>query len=427
MVSIKPFRGYRYSNKIKDLNDVIVPPYDVISERERINYYNRSEYNFTRLILQKEKNNYNKVSKMLNDWIDKGILIRDKEEAIYIYSSTYLHHGKKCTRIGFISSLKLEELGQGILPHEKTMNKPFKDRLNLIEATKANLGQVFLIYDDREKKIDNFLNKIIESKKEEFSFLDNEKVVHKLWKIIDKEEIDFICKQMQKHQCIIADGHHRYKVSLEYAKRHPDIESAKYRMATFVNSFQDDLTIYPVNRLIYNLEIKNLDEIFQKISEYFEIKEQKSIDKMIDKLKATPVMLDKNQNLKNHVFGMYCNINRKSYFLKLKDRSILDKYYKKKSDIYKKLDLNILHKIIFKKILKISKKDQYKGQKIDFVKGITETKERLKDQKYQFGFFVNAILMREIFLLSRSNETMPQKSTYFYPKIFSGTVVRKLE
>ena len=135
-------------------------------------------------------------------------------------------------------------------------------------------------------------------------------------------------------------------------------------MVTFSNSFQDGMTIFRVNRLIYNSENIDIDDFFEKMSKYFKINEEKSMRDAVDKLKATPIMMDKTQNLKNHVFCMQCNLNDKSYFLKLKDISILDKYYEKKTDIFKKLDVNILHKIVFDKILGIHEEDQYKGDKV---------------------------------------------------------------
>ena len=137
-------------------------------------------------------------------------------------------------------------------------------------------------------------------------------------------------------------------------------------------------------------------------------------------------MLDKTTNLKNHVFGMYCYLNKKPYFLKLKNNDILDEYYPKDTDVYKKLDINILHKIVFENVLGISEDDQYRGTNIEYTKGSKRALHKLEDKKYQFAFFLNAPLMREIFLTARANETMPQKSTYFYPKVYSGLVINKI-
>ena len=150
-------------------------------------------------------------------------------------------------------------------------------------------------------------------------------------------------------------------------------------------------------------------------------------DEMIARIDSTPVMIDKTINLKNHVFGMHSFSSNKSYFLRLKNSSILDGYCRDKTDVYRKLHVNILHKIIFSDIFGISEEDQYKGTHIEYTKGSKRALDKLKDEKYQFAFFLNAPLMREIFLTARAGETMPQKSTYFYPKLYSGLVMHKFE
>ena len=138
-------------------------------------------------------------------------------------------------------------------------------------------------------------------------------------------------------------------------------------------------------------------------------------------------MIDKSKNLKNHVMGMYCSCDNSSYLLRLKDPDILEKDFKDKSDIYRKLDVNILHNLIFDKVLGISEKDQ-EMVKVEFVKGNEETLKQVKDNpECQFGFFLKPPLMREVFLTARNDELMPQKSTFFYPKVYSGLVIYKME
>ena len=163
------------------------------------------------------------------------------------------------------------------------------------------------------------------------------------------------------------------------------------------------------------------------MAKYFKIEEVKDVKELISRVDSTKVMVDKTINLKNHVFGMYCLLNNKSYLLKLKDNNILDKYSPDKTDVYRKLDVNILHQIVFKDILGISEEDQYKGIHIEYTKGSKRALDRLQKNHYQFAFFLNAPLMREIFLTARAGETMPQKSTYFYPKVYSGLVINKIE
>jgi uncharacterized protein (DUF1015 family) len=189
------------------------------------------------------------------------------------------------------------------------------------------------------------------------------------------------------------------------------------------NSFNEGLFILPIDRFIFGLEDIDSVALIGKLKKYFDITELSSVDEMISILDNTQIMIDKSVNLKNHVFGMYLD---KPYLLKLKVKNILDDYYPDKSDVYRKLDVNILHRIAFEQILGISEEDQFKGTHIDYTKGSKRALENLKKDKYQLAFFINPPLMREIFLTARQGETMPQKSTYFYPKVYSGLVINKI-
>lgn len=428
MVEIKPFKGMRYNKeKINDFSLVITPPYDVINEKEQEEFYNFSEYNAIRLILGKDgKERYTKAAHYFKDWQEKGILKEDNKNSIYIYSQTFTRKGSIFTRIGFVSLVKLEEFGKGMLPHEKILEKPFKDRLALINATNANFGFVFILYDDRQKIIDKIIKEKINNKQPDMDFEDKYAIKHKLWKISDSDFIDKLKNEMIQYQCIIADGHHRYKSVLKFMEDHPELKDAKYTLCCFINSFNEGLFVLPIDRFVFNLENVDVDKILSQLKEYFEIEEVSDANNLIKRVDDTPVMIDKTINLKNHVFGMYCYPNKKSYFLKLKNNNILDEHYPNDTDVYKKLDINILHKIIFENILRISEEDQFKGIHIEYTKGPKRALHKLEDNKYQFAFFLNAPLMREIFLTARANETMPQKSTYFYPKVYSGLVINKI-
>ena len=371
MVEIKPFRGLRYNKeKVKDFRLVITPPYDVISEKERQEFFNGSKYNMVNLILPGEKEeNYKQAAKTLKEWQDNGILEREKEDSIYIYSQTFNQNGKLSTRIGFISLLKLEELGKGVLPHEKTLNKPFQDRLILLNETKSNLGLVFMLYDDRQKAIDSLMRENVSSKKPDISFEDKKNIWHKLWKVSDANFIDLIKKEMAQYQCIIADGHHRYKSALKFREEHPEMEDAKYTMVCFVNSFNEGLFVLPIDRFVFNLKNADMNNVLNQLKKYFEVEEAENVNELIKRIDNTQVMIDKTINLKNHVFGIYSFLNKKSYFLKLKNNNILNGYYKDKTDVYKKLDVNLLHKIILNDILGITEEDQSKGTHIEYTKG----------------------------------------------------------
>ena len=191
MVEIKPLHGLTYNKeKINDFSKVITPPNDVISKEGKDKLEHESNFNFVKLILPDGNDDkYQNSAKTLKEWQEKNILIKDKEKTIYLYSQEYKSNGNTFARIGFISLIKLEELGKGVLPHEKILEKDLKDRINLISTTKANFGVPFLLYDDKEKIIDNL---IIEKMKTPnyLTFTDEKGVEHKLWKTSDTEFID---------------------------------------------------------------------------------------------------------------------------------------------------------------------------------------------------------------------------------------------
>ncbi len=394
MVEIKPLHGLTYNRgKIKEFAKVITPPNDVISKQGKDVLEHESEFNFVKLILPEGNGNkYQNSAEIFKKWQDEKILIKDDKKSIYIYSQTYKANDGTYTRLGF-------------------------------STTKANFGVPFLLYDDKEKIIDNLIIKQIENNDPYLDFKDEKGVEHKLWKITNPDFIGKVSKQMIDYQCIIADGHHRYTSDLKVK----DITGEQYGLMCFVNSFNEGMIILPTNRIAFGLKDIDMAFILNQLRRYFELEEIEDIKELVKKVEDTEVMINKTVNLKNHIFGMYNNINKKGYLLKLKENNILNTILPKKTDIYKKLDINILHKIIIEQVLGITEEQQKNREHIDFIKGNEETIEKMKDENIQFCFFVNPPLMREVFLTARANETMPQKSTYFFPKVYSGLVTYKFE
>ncbi len=433
MVKIKPFRGYHYNpEKVGDFTQVITPPYDVISPEAEKQYYNRSPYNFINVDLpkaQKPLNSYENASRILQEWVKEQVLVQDPEPALYVYAHTYTNDNNRAsmiTRFGFVSLLDLAP-GNDVFAHEQTLQKPFEDRLRLLEATRAYFGLIFLLYDDQERVIDHILETQIRGRDPLVQFKDEDGVLHRLWIVSDPASIKRITTEMEKYTCVIADGHHRFKVSREYYKecidQNQDPESARWPMMCFVNSFHEGLIIRPTNRVIFSVQVP--DDLIHRLERKFDVTEEKDIATALRKVRTTQVMIDESRNLKNHVIAMYDNVKKKGYFLRLRDPSALKSEH---SDVYTKTDVNVLHSLVFQDILGISSEDQVKGTKVVYVKGDEATLALMQQdpKRFHFGFFINPPLMREVFNTARSGETMPQKSTYFYPKLYSGVVLHKL-
>jgi len=424
MVKIMPLKGLTYSkDKIADFSTVITPPNDVISEQKKEELKQKSKLNFVNLILPDgDGDKYDNSAGLFEKWKKESVFETDKEENVYVYSQSYEVGGKKYCRIGFIALIELEDLGKGVLPHENILEDDLKDRIALISTTEADFGIPFLLYDDRERIADELTVNVIMGKEPDIDFVDEEQVNHKLWKISDIDYIEKLSAEMKKYQCIIADGHHRYTSELK-VRYMLNNNNAKYGLMCFVNSFNEGMIILPTNRVVSGLEDVDMRLFLERLNRYFEVDEVLNINELVKKVDDTITMIDKTTNTKNHVIGIYSNINKKGYFLRLKNRYVLNEFYPNRTDIYRKLDANILHKILIEETLGITPEQQRKREHIDFVKGNIETMEKMKDKNMQFGFFVKPPLLREVFLTARADETMPMKSTYFYPKVFSGLVV----
>ncbi len=428
MVEIFPLNGWTYDREfVNDFSRVITPPNDVISAEKKEELKKKSELNFVRIILPDgNSHKYENAAKLLEKWASEGILAKDGKKAIYIYSQTCSINGRDVRRTGFISLLRLEDFDGGVLPHEKVMEKDLQDRISLTCAVKADVEIPFLLYDDKERKIDSMVESEINGRVPYIDFSDDEKVRHQLWKAANEGFIQKIQEGMGKHKCIIADGHHRYASELK-AQGMLRIPGADYGLMCFVNSFNEGTVILPTNRVVFGLKDLDMLLILKELGKNFVVEEVNDVNKLAERVRTAEIMINREMNLKNHIFGMYSNQNKKGYLLKLKDDNILKGAFPDSTDVYLKLDINILHKVIIEGILGIGEEMQKRRMNIDFVKGDEETIRKLNRGEVQLAFFVNPPLLREVFLAAKAGEIMPQKSTYFYPKVFSGLVIYRME
>ena len=399
MVRIKAFSGYTFQNV--DLQKVIVPPYDVIDSELKNKLMQESEFSFVNLIL----NSPEESARLLKKWIQLGVLKKDSSDAIYIYQQEYLFNGKIVKRTGFICLLKVEGFGKNVLPHEKTFQKHIDNRYDLTVKTNANLGQIFMVYEDEKKEIDSIIIPLTDSK-EEMLFVDGDNCKHKIWRIANKETIQKIVDSMKNKIVLIADGHHRYSTAIRFFKENSSITGSDFTMVTLVNSLDDGLVILPTNRVLSN-EVIDLD-LFSK---YFNITELNSFDDLSDRLLE-----------KKACFGV--GVNNKKFFLELKNNEFLNELFCGVDEVYKSIDAAILHKLVFEKILKIQVEEQV-SPRIEFIKGNKATIKLL--DKNNTAFFVRPPTMQETMNVALAGKVMPQKSTYFFPKMYSGFVINKFE
>ncbi|MFW9833777.1 MAG: DUF1015 family protein, partial [Candidatus Thorarchaeota archaeon] len=388
MVRVKPFKAYRYNQeKVGDLSLLVSPPYDIIKGDKIDKLQSLSEFNITWIIKNKPEvgdtessNQYTRASQYFKKWIREDILRQDNTESFYVYGQDFEINGTKLFRFGFIGLIELEEFAKsatesrsfaGVLQHEETLPKDIEDRLNLCRSCMANFGQIFVIYPDHEGSVDSVLERNMKETPVA-DVTDDEGIRHRLWRIDNKEDTDEISLLMLDKYVIIADGHHRYKTALALSRDHPDLESARYRMLTFVNISNPGLVVLPTHRLVQNLEGFSEKLLLDQLNEYFDVK---AFDSKEDMFSLMEKMFEKGK----HSFGLFMN-DGKFYALTLQDLTIMDKLLPDKSEELRSLDVAILHTLILDKMLGIDKEKLAQGTikgggYVSYIKGIGDAVE----------------------------------------------------
>ncbi|MBC8550007.1 MAG: DUF1015 domain-containing protein [Candidatus Brocadiales bacterium] len=438
MATILPFKGLRYNpEKIKDISKVITPPYDVISEKERDDYYQLHPDNIIRLILSKDlpgddqsNNKYTRSAESFDKWRKEEILKEEAEPAIYIYAQEFTLSDKKFIRRGFISLVKLEDFQTGkIYPHEHTLAKPKEDRMNLMKACNANLSQVFTFFEDEDAEISNLLHKMSEADPD-IDFIDIYGVKNSLWAIKDKAVIEKLIVQMKDKALFIADGHHRYETALFYRDLVKDREKeqssnedspADYIMMMCVSMEDPGLQILPTHRLARNIEDLDPEKIKSSLDEIFDIDDlgnDCSAEKFVQKL---------SEDSHKHKIGMYIGENdKKFYILTLRDEKLLDPILTGDYIEWKSIDTGILHGVIFDRALGIQAKNISKSENVKYNQGVEDSVAKVNEGEYQIAFFLNPTKIGQIKDIATKRHKMPPKATYFYPKLMTGMVVRHI-
>lgn len=433
MIRIAPFRGVLYSQKkIRDLAKVIAPPYDVISKAEQERLYKKSPYNFVRLDLSQEPESYNAVARTLTEWQEQGIFERDEQAAIYFLSQDFkLKTGEAKTRQGFIALIELQELGAGdIRPHEKTHDAPKEDRLKLMLACQAQLSPIFALYAQPKQTINRILAVAVEGIAPTAEVeLDNGDIC-RMWRITDRAVIEKIQREMQEQQLLIADGHHRYEATLNYRdhmrrERSPwnGRESFNYIMAYCANIDDENVVILPTHRLVRGYVHKPFLELEEALQSYFYVEQHpKTPEGKVSFLKALKAAAKKHR-----VIGASFKRDPRYLILRLKNKRILQRLAKDLSAPLRELDVTTLHLLILEHILGMAPELQERGDTIQYSQDEELVLQNLEKEDFQAAFILTAPKAEEIQSIVADGDKMPQKSTYFYPKLPSGLVINKID
>jgi uncharacterized protein (DUF1015 family) len=426
VTKIKPFRAVIYNQeKVKNLASMVCPPYDVISSQEQEHYHDLSPYNLIHILLGKDipgEDKYQRAADYFRGWLKDAILIQDEKPSIYFYSQEYNFRGEKRMRLGFISLLRLGEENSAVFGHEHTRLEPKEDRFKLIKQVKANLSPIFVIFPDKKRIIQRTYRRHIQGKPPFIDITDDNKIIHKLWRIDAPEIIESMQSSMSGENIFIADGHHRYEVACAYRdemmRNAGEVSNAEgslnYIEAYFTNTDSRGLAILPVHRLLKSDSPMDTKGFLKSIGEYFDVEEVRG--------KTQFFFLLEKAGLTEHLLGMYKD--RRYWLLRLRNIGILDKMLGDKPKVYRTLDICILNHIILKKILGV---DLENKEVLQFSPDADEFIEAVDNNPAYTAFFLNPVKVQQIIAVALDGERFPAKSTYFYPKVLSGLVINKLE
>ena len=431
---ILPFKPYIYNSEFVDIKDVVSPPYDVIDEKLQDNLYKKSDFNIIRLELGKEfsgdgggDNRYSRANRFFKDWIKRGILKLENKNSIYIYVQKFYAGGALYERIGFISLFSLNKAdfdaggnNNGIYGHEMTLSKPKEDRFKLMEAAKANFSPIFSIFEDKDLNVLNILINSIknDASKKIFDFKDDSNTEHILYGISDESIIKSIQNEIDGKSFYIADGHHRFETCVNFRNyvRQNGINgvNADTCMMYFAPSNQKGLIILPTHRCIVNKKIE-LEAFLDEIKADFNIRK---VD-LKDLLKEV-----KKAGESSASFGFAHN-SGKNFILSFKNNKTGKDADAEKNPM-ESLDVSILENYALKKALKISQDDIDNQRYLIYEKDANRALEKLNDGVVNAVFFMNPTKIEDVIKIASQNLRMPQKSTFFYPKLITGLTINPL-
>ena len=427
MAEIKAFKGLRYTEKAGDIKQLCCPPYDIINAEQRDSLIAGSEYNLVRLELpvmggSEDMTPYKEAAATLRSWLDQDILRRDEQECLYIYEMAFDALGERHTVKGFVSLVKLEPFSSGvILPHEETLSKAKTDRFNLMKATGCNFSQIYSLYMDEDGSVFDLINAASQGEPDAL-FTDGENVTHKLWCISDPTVIAAVTAKMSDKKLYIADGHHRYETALNYQKyvqdNLNDAGSSDYVMMMLVNMENSGLVVFPTHRIVRDLPSFDYNAVCEKCREYFNVTPYLNREK-------GEIGLEKAYAEGRKAFVLFTGDNNYT-LLELKDISVMEQFIPNGSKALRELDVSILHTLVLERIFGIDKENMANQVNLTYTRSADEALATVDGQRANCAFLMNPTRVSEIRDVAAAGEKMPQKSTYFYPKLTTGLVMNKI-
>ncbi|MEO5936334.1 MAG: DUF1015 domain-containing protein [Terriglobales bacterium] len=448
MAQILPFAAWRYDPAKVRLEDVLTQPYDKITPAMQAAYYEKSPYNLVRVELCKkeaaddEKHTaYTRAAEFLNQCRRDGAIVQDPEPAIYAYSQTFAVPGRAevmMTRRGFIALSRLHDYAdQVVFRHELTLAKPKADRLNLLRATKAHTGQIFMLYSDRERQVDTVLWAEAARTAPHAEMKDEYGVIHRLWRVTEAGAVLSIRNHMEDKKLIIADGHHRYETALAYRNEcrgddgmdfadfgrtgHMAVKvRAPYEqlMMTFINMDDEGLLILPTHRVVSSLFGFSAEKMLADAAPYFEVSD-------LGANLTAEAALEQLHSAGEDGPAFIAKTAKATHLLRSKKDAVAQRLAAQ-PERQRQLDVVQLHKVLLEGVLGISEEAIRNQINLEYLRSAAEAFQRV-DSGANVAFLMNPVKIQQMRDIALAGEVMPQKSTDFYPKLMSGLTIYGLE
>lgn len=452
MAQIYPFRAYRYNPQRVDLSRVLTQPYDKITVPMLKRYYELDPHNLVRVERGRveeddslTKNVYTRAAQTLDDWIAAGVMLREAEPAIYVYFQEYLVPGTHTRHIrkGFIALGRIEDYSAGVVfPHERTHAGPKADRLEMLRHTHAHTGQLFMIYPDRERRLDALIDGAATAAPA-VDARDEYGVAHRLWPVTDAALAEEFVRGMEDKKLVIADGHHRYETAIafrdecrkKFPSAGPDAPHEKVMM-TFFPAHGAGLTILPTHRLVGGMPDFDFVKFRRGVEPIFgwyayPFADEAGRSKARNEFQHDFTARNRREPGGRRMIGIYARAAQgegRAFYLFVLNRSAdLDDLLAGVPPALRQLDVVLLHRLLLERGLGLTAENVEKGERITYEREMDVAVAAVDQGQAQLACLLNPVRVEQVCALALAGQVLPQKSTDFYPKLLSGMTIYKLE
>jgi uncharacterized protein (DUF1015 family) len=417
MAEIEPLRALHYNlEKTGGLQDVVAPPYDVIDSEQRAELERKSPYNVVRIDLPQGDDPYEAAARELAQWREEQVVVRDDDPALWVLEQDYTGpDGQRRRRSGFLARVRIEDYGAGrIRPHERTHPGPKEDRLRLTRATRANLSPIFSLFSDRDQAAWRALEPSTTAPPWGQA-TDEDGTENRLWRVTNSQAITAVQAGLADAELLIADGHHRYETARTYAEEIGGEGPQRYVLMDLVALEDPGLTVFPTHRLLKELRGDQRETLADAIRRDFDVEELVSLDRLVPEADPERVRM-----------GYIDAQLRRPFMLTLKDQEAVNAALPGRSEAYRHLDTAVLEALILKGALGMSDEDIDHLHQLDYARNAKEAISLVQAGTYDAAFLMAPVPIDRVQAIAAGGETMPPKSTYFFPKVPTGLIFNPL-